>query len=215
MNTIQYLINQAIFRGVSEETIILLILLPLVASAVAAARHLLGFRGFGILIPTAIAVTFVVTGISTGIFVFLTILAVATLARWLLKKLRLHYLPRMALLLWFVTLVVLALIIAAPFFELQELTAISIFPIIILILLFEDFIGVQIGKSFREAVRLTTETIIIALLGFVIFKFELLRKWALVYPHWLILAPVVLNLLIGRFTGLRLFEHRRFRRLLK
>jgi len=215
VNTIQYLINQAIFRGVSEETIILLILLPLVASAVAAARHLLGFRGFGILIPTAIAVTFVVTGISTGIFVFLTILAVATLARWLLKKLRLHYLPRMALLLWFVTLVVLALIIAAPFFELQELTAISIFPIIILILLFEDFIGVQIGKSFREAVRLTTETIIIALLGFVIFKFELLRKWALVYPHWLILAPVVLNLLIGRFTGLRLFEHRRFRRLLK
>ncbi len=215
MNTIQYLINQAIFRGVSEETIILLILLPLVASAVAAARHLLGFRGFGILIPTAIAVTFVVTGISTGIFVFLTILAVATLARWLLKKLRLHYLPRMALLLWFVTLVVLALIITAPFFELQELTAISIFPIIILILLFEDFIGVQIGKSFREAVRLTTETIIIALLGFVIFKFELLRKWALVYPHWLILAPVVLNLLIGRFTGLRLFEHRRFRRLLK
>jgi len=215
VNTIQYLINQAIFRCVSEETIILLILLPLVASAVAAARHLLGFRGFGILIPTAIAVTFVVTGISTGIFVFLTILAVATLARWLLKKLRLHYLPRMALLLWFVTLVVLALIIAAPFFELQELTAISIFPIIILILLFEDFIGVQIGKSFREAVRLTTETIIIALLGFVIFKFELLRKWALVYPHWLILAPVVLNLLIGRFTGLRLFEHRRFRRLLK
>ena len=215
MNTIQYLINQAIFRGVSEETIILLILLPLVASAVAAARHLLGFRGFGILIPTAIAVTFVVTGISTGIFVFLTILAVATLARWLLKKLRLHYLPRMSLLLWFVTLVVLALIITAPFFELQELTAISIFPIIILILLFEDFIGVQIGKSFREAVRLTTETIIIALLGFVIFKFELLRKWALVYPHWLILAPVVLNLLIGRFTGLRLFEHRRFRRLLK
>ena len=72
MNTIQYLINQAIFRGVSEETIILLILLPLVASAVAAARHLLGFRGFGILIPTAIAVTFVVTGISTGIFVFLS-----------------------------------------------------------------------------------------------------------------------------------------------
>ncbi len=215
MNTFQYLISQAIVRGVSEETIILLILLPLVASAVAAARHLIGFRGFGILIPTAIAVTFFVTGITTGIFLFLIILATATLARQLLKKLRLHYLPRMALLLWFITLIVLALILAAPFFELQELTVISIFPIVILILLFEEFIAVQIGKSFKEAVKLTLETIIIALFGFVILRLEILRNWTLLYPHWLILAPVVFNLLVGRFTGLRLLEYRRFKKLLK
>lgn len=215
MNTFQYLITQAIFRGVSEETIILLILLPLVASLVAAARHLVGFRGFGILIPTAIAVTFTVTGITTGIFIFLTILVVATLARWLLIRLRLHYLPRMALLLWFVTLVVLALILASPFFEFYELSAISIFPVVILILLFEDFIGVQIGKSFREAIRLTLETVLVALLGYLVFRLEFLRQWALVYPHWLILTPVFFNLLIGRFIGLRLLEYRRFRKLLK
>lgn len=214
MNTIQYLINQAIFRGVSEETIILLVLLPLVASVVAAARHLFGFRGFGILIPTAIAVTFVVTGVAAGIFIFLVILAVATLARQLVKQLRLHYLPRMALLLWFVTLSVLGVILAAPFFGLEKLTTISIFPIIILILLFEDFIGVQISKSFREANRLTVETIIIALLGYLIFKLEILRQWALIYPHWLVLAPFVFNLLIGRFTGLRLLEYHRFKKLL-
>ena len=215
MNTLQYLINQAIFRGVSEETIILLILLPLVASVVAAARHLFGFRGFGILIPTAIAVTFVVTGITSGLFVFLIVLAVATLARRLLKTLRLHYLPRMALLLWFVTLSVLGVILAAPFLGLEELTAISIFPIVVLILLVEEFIGVQISKSFREAGQLTIETIIIAFLGYLIFKFDFLRHWALVYPHWLILAPLAFNLLIGRLTGLRLLEFRRFKRLLK
>lgn len=215
MNTLQYLISQAIFRGVSEETIVLLILLPLVASVVAAARHLFGFRGFGILIPTAIAVIFVVTGITSGLFVFLIVLVVATLARRLLKTLRLHYLPRMALLLWFVTLSVLGVILAAPFFGFGELTAISIFPIVVLILLVEEFIGVQISKSFREAGQLTIETIIIAFLGYLIFRFEILRTWALVYPHWLILAPLAFNLLIGRLTGLRLLEFRRFRRLLK
>lgn len=214
MEIIHYLINQAIFRGVSEETIILLVILPLVVSVVAAARHLFGFRGFGILIPTAIAVTYVVTGVTTGIFVFLLILVVATLARRLIKQLRLHYLPRMALLLWFVTLAVLVVILASPFFGLEELTAISIFPIVILILLFEEFISVQIGKSFREASRLTIETITIALLGYLIFKLEFLRHWALIYPHWVILAPFVFNLLIGRFTGLRLLEHRRFKKLL-
>ena len=215
MNTIQYLINEAIFRGVSEETIILLILLPLVASAVAAARHLLGFRGFGILIPTAIAVTFVVTSIGVGLFVFLAVLIVATIAQRFLKRLRLHYLPRMALLLWFVSLVVLAMIIAAPFFNLPQLTAISIFPIVVLILLVEEFIAVQISKSFREAARLTLETIIIALLGYAIFSFDTLQRWALIYPHWLILAPVVFNLLVGRFAGLRLLEYQRFKKLLK
>lgn len=214
MEIIHYLINQAIFRGVSEETIVLLILLPLVASVVAAARHLFGFRGFGILIPTAIAVTFVITGITSGISVFLIVLVVATLARWLLKRLRLHYLPRMALLLWFVTLSVLGVILMAPFFGLEELTSISIFPIVVLILLVEEFIGVQISKSFREAGQLTIETIIISFLGYLIFRLEILRTWALVYPHWLILAPFVFNLLIGRFTGLRLLEHRRFKKLL-
>lgn len=214
MNTIQYLINQAIFRGVSEDTIILLVLLPLVASIVAAARHLIGFRGFGILIPTAIAVTFVFIGVPTGIFMFLMILAVATLARSLLRRLRLHYLSRMAVLLWFVTLAIFGLILAGPFFGIRELTAISIFPIVILILLFEDFIKVQISKSFREASRITLETMIIALLGYGVFKLDFLRQWALVYPHWLILASLIFSLLIGRFAGLRLLEYRRFKRIL-
>ena len=215
MNAFQYLISQAIARGVSEETIILLILLPLVASVVAATRHLLGFRGFGILIPTAIAVTFIVIGVGTGLFLFMVILVVATLARQLLRKLRLHYLPRMALLLWSVTIIVLALIVAAPFFEFKPLTTISIFPIVILILLFEEFIGVQISKSFREAAKLTVETMIVALFGYLILTSRVLEKWALLYPHWLILAPVIFDLLLGRFAGLRLLEYRRFKRLLK
>lgn len=214
MDIFQTIIAQAIASGVSEETIILLLLLPLVASVVAAARHLVGFRGFGILIPTAIAVTFVASGISTGILVFLAILAMATLSRRVLRGLRIHYLPRMALLLWFVTLGVLALIFISPFLGLGQLMTISIFPIVILILLAEEFIAVQIGKSLREATRLTMETIVIALVGYAVFSLGFLRSWALIYPQWVILTPLVLNVLVGRFTGLRVLEYRRFRRLL-
>lgn len=211
----QALIQQVITRGVSEETIILLLLLPLVASVVAAARHLVGFRGFGILIPTIIAVTFVATGIGTGVLVFLAILGAATFIRRILRKLQLHYLPRMALLLWFVTLGVLALIFLSPFLGLGQLARISIFPIVVLILLAEEFIDVQINKSLREAARLTGETIVIALIGYFIFSLDFLREWALVYPHWVFLAPVVINLFVGKFTGLRLLEYWRFRELLK
>lgn len=214
MNIFQQLIQQAIAQGISGETIVLLLLLPLVVSVVAVARHLIGFRGFGILIPTVIAVTFVVTGIGVGILLFLVILAAASFIRQGLKRLKLHYLPKMALLLWFVTLAVLALILFSPYLGLSQSIAISIFPIVVLILLAEEFIAVQIGKSFQEAARLTIETIIIALVGYFIFSFEVLRGWALIYPQWVVLAPFIFNLLVGRYTGLRLLEYRRFRRLL-
>jgi len=215
VNIFQEIIAQAVTSGVSEETIILFLLLPLVASLVAAARHLVGFRGFGILIPTAISLAFVATGIGTGILVFVAILLVATFTRRILRRLRIHYLPRMALLLWFVSLVILALIFASPFLGLGQLMTISIFPLLILILLAEDFVAVQIGKSLQEAAKLTVETIVIALLGYAVFNSRALRVFALEKPAWVILAPVVINLLVGRFTGLRLLEYRRFRRLLR
>ena len=215
MNIFQSVIAQAIANGVSEETIVLLLLLPLVASMVAAARHLIGFRGFGILIPTLIAVTFVATEIIAGISIFLAILFFATFGRRILRKLRLHYLPRMALFIWFITLGVLGLIVIFSYLGVSQLRVISIFPIVILILLAEEFIAVQIRKSFREAARLTIETIILAFIGYLIFSLNFLRNFALNYPHWIILIPLFLNIWVGRFTGLRLLEYRRFKKLLK
>lgn len=215
MNIFQQVIQQAIASGVSVQTVVLLLLLPLVASMVAATRHIIGFKGFGILIPTAIAAAFVFTGITTGLIVFAVVLLTATYSRYLLRKLHVHYLPRMALLLWFVSMMTLVVIIVSPSFGLTQLATISILPILILVLLAEEFIGVQIGKSLKEAARLTGETLVVAMLGFLIFESRFLQTMALNYPHFVALAPVVINLLVGRFTGLRLLEYRRFRRLFK
>lgn len=208
MNIFQQLIQQAVLSGVSVETIVLLLLLPLVVSVVAATRHFIGFRGFGILIPATISVVLAATGIINGILVFVTILLVATFARIVLRKLKLQYLPRMAVVLWFVCLGVLGMIFIFP-------TTISIFPILILILLAENFIEVQIERSFREAVQLTLETLIIALIGWFILSLKSLQQFALTRPEIVILLPLVFNIILGRFTGLRLFEHWRFRRLLR
>ncbi len=217
MNPFGQIIEQAINNGVSEQTIVLLLLLPLVASLVAAARYLVGFRGFGIFIPSALAAALYVAGAQAGVIIFLVVLLSATFARWLLKKFKLniHYLARMAILLWLVSLVTLAVIIASPWLGIDQLVVISIFPILILVLLAEEFIGVQTGKSLREAGRLTMETIIIAFLGYLVFSSEFLQTGALRYPHWIIITPVLVNLIVGRFTGLRLFEFYRFRKILK
>jgi hypothetical protein len=215
MTLFQPIIAQAIAQGVSEKTIVLFLLLPLVASLVGAFRHLIGFRGLGIFIPTALALAFYSTGIGVGLLLFGAILLAAMVARRLMRRLRIHYLPRMALLLWFVSLAILALIFISPYFGIRQLTTISIFPVLILILLAEEFIEVQIGKSLSEAKRLTAETLLIALVGFLVLSLRPLQRLALQQPLWVILAPLVFNLLVGRFTGLRLLEYRRFRKLLK
>lgn len=213
MNIFQQVIQKFIESGASPQTIVLFLLLPLVITAIAAARHIVGFRGLGIFIPTVIALVFVKTGILLGIAIFLVIFLVATFARTILRYLKIQYLPRMALVLWFVTLGVLAAVFLFPSFG-WEFGADAIFPLLILTLLTENLIEVQIDKSLGEAISLTLETILVALVGYVIFSLAILQRFALLYPELFIFAPALLDILLGRFTGLRLLEYRRFRQLL-
>ncbi|MDO8452496.1 MAG: hypothetical protein Q7S79_01970, partial [bacterium] len=73
LNPVKNAIRNAAKAGVSLETIVLLVLLPLVATFIAAARHLIGLRGFGIFLPAALSVVFVAIGPVLGIGLFLLI----------------------------------------------------------------------------------------------------------------------------------------------
>ena len=134
LNPVKYAIRAAVEAGVPANTIVLLLLLPVVAAIIAAARHMVGLRGFGIFLPAALAVTFVATGPLVGIGLFLAIVAVSVSARMILRKtkIKLQYLPRMAILLWLVVLAVLGILFAAPLIKAPQLTKVSIFPVLIL-----------------------------------------------------------------------------------
>lgn len=205
-NFLRHTVLLAVKSGIPWQTIVILLLFPLVASLIAAARYLIGIRSFGIFTPAMLAVAFLATGIVQGALLFLIILGVATLARLIIKKFKIHYLARMALLLWFICLGVFV-----SLFWLQA----SIFPILILILLAESFIEVQIGKSTQEAVRLTLETFILAAVSFGLLSWQWLQKVVLSWPELVVLGTAIFNLLVGRFSGLRLLEYRRFRKLVK
>lgn len=205
-NFLKYIVRLAVDAGVSVETVALLLVFPLAISLIAAARYLIGIRGFGIFTPAMLAIAFLSTGTSRGITLFVIILAIATLARLVTRGLRIHYLARMALLLWFICLGVLVYLIWLP---------LPIFSVLILILLAETFIEVQIGKSLSEAFRVTTETFILALMTLGILQWQWLKQAMILQPELAVLLTAVFDLLIGHFTGLRLLEYRRFRRLLK
>jgi len=163
-NFLQHGIRETVKKGIPANTIVLLLLFPLVAAIIAASRHIVGIRGFGIFLPAVLSVVFVATGIIEGLILFITIIFVATVARMFLRKMKLQYLPRVALILWFVSLGVLAVLFVAPALNLTTLITLSIFPILILILLAEDFFSIQIGMSTKQAIRMTFETLVIALI---------------------------------------------------
>jgi len=206
-NFFKYAIRQAVSAGVPANTIVLLLLLPLLAALIAAARHFLGIAGFGIFTPAMISVTFLATGISSGIILFLVALLMAAFSRMMLKKLKVHYLPRMAILLWFICLGIFVVIFIFPRGEF--IVAVYFF------ITLKCFIEVQTGRSMREAVGMTIETLIIALGGYFLMNWKFLQGFVLLNPEISVLGVLLFNILVGKYTGFRFLEYRRFRAIMK
>ncbi len=216
-NFLKYAILGAVGAGVSVNTIVLLLLLPLIAAFIAAARHLIGLRGFGIFLPAALSVVFVAMGPILGVGLFLLIVAVSTLLRFIFRKIKfkLQYLPRMAFILWSVSVAVLGVLFLAPVIAWPALINVSIFPVLFLALLAEDFSRVQLGKSAKTAINLTTETLLLAFVSYLFLTLTMVQKFALLNPEIYLIGLAVFDLVVGKYVGLRLLEYYRFRKLLR
>lgn len=216
-NPVKYAIRGAVASGVPANTIVLLLLIPLVAFVIAFTRNVVGIRGFGIFLPAALAVVFVATGPIVGIGIFLVIVVISTAVRLILRtlKFRMQYLPRMAFIFWAIVVSVLGVLFAAPILKFSDLANVSIFAVLIMILLAEDFIRVQLGKSAKTAVNLTFETLIISVIAYLFLTLKPIQNYVLLNPELSLLGVAVADLILGKYTGLRVMEFYRFRKLVK
>lgn len=211
-NFLQHAVVRAVKNGVPANTVVLILLFPLVVAIVAASRHLIGVRGMGILTPALLSVAFLATGVWAGIALFITILIVATVARMVLRKLKLQYLPRMALLLWVVSAGVLGTLLLASVYDVSSVVTIGIFPILILMLLAETFIDIQVGRSASEARDIIFQTFILATISSLLLAWEAVQRFVLINPEVVFFGVAIVDLFIGRYTGLRLREYLMFKK---
>ncbi len=214
-NFLRYLILTAVNNGVSPNTIVLIFLLPLVGALVGVLQYFVGLSGFGLFMPAMLAVAFLATGIGGGLFLFASILLVNVLSRHWLRRVHLHYWPRRAIVLSFTALAAFGVLLLAPWLGVNNLSQVSIFPILFFILLAEEFSRTQLGKSRRAATSLTLATIILAILGAVLMAWQWLQHFVLLNPELSFLLIIVFNVLIGRYTGFRLLEYHRFYRVFR
>jgi hypothetical protein len=215
-NPIKYAISNAVNSGVPANTIVLLLLLPVVATVIAITRQIIGIRGFGIFLPAALSVTFVAIGPILGIVLFLVIVAISTFVRVITRKLKLklQYLPRMALILWFVSFGILGILFASPWINYPTLKNVSIFPVLVLTLLTEDFTRIQLGKSVKTAVAITFQTLVLSLISYLFLTFAPFQRYVLLNPEISLGVTFITDLILGRYIGLRFMEYYRFRKLI-
>src|SRR4030065_1650384 len=199
-----------ISSGVPRDTIIYILMLPIIATIVALVRQVIGFKTFGIYIPSILTIILLSTGIVPGLIIFIVVLLSGFLVKWLLAKVRLMYLPRMALMLTMVSLIVLGVLAFSGYLGSIYLSHLSIFAILIMIILVERFLNVQIERGGKEALILSVETLIISIVGYFILVWHTFQNFILTYP-WIVLVIILINILLGRWTGLRLTEYIRFR----
>ncbi len=213
-NFFSYWVNFVIQKGVPQEAVILILMLPIVATIIAIIRQIIGFKTLGIYLPSILTVTFLATGFVNGIVIFLAILLFGTLFRLGLRKMKLLYLPRMALLLTLVSLVSFGILALASKMDITRLIAVNALPILIMILLVENFIDLQIQKGAKDSIKLTITTLIIVAFCYLIMNSQHVRSFVLSYPGPITLVVILANIILGRWTALRLVEYHRFRDIL-
>jgi len=198
-------------HGVPELSLVFFLMLPVAATIITFARQILGIKAFGIYIPLITTFAFLATGIRYGIFLFLVTIIIGTISRFILRKIRLLYLPRMAIGLTVVTISIYILFIVASYLGKTNFIQISIFPILILITLSEKFIATQIRLGDRTAIILTLETLALSIICYYFITWPIIQKLALLYPVLLVIIIIIINILLGRWAGLRLTEYFRFK----
>lgn len=208
-------IRNAVNRGVSVNTVLLLLLFPLSAALVAFSRQVIGLAGYGIFIPALLAVAFSSTGVLAGLVLFLAIILAAVFSRLLISKVRLPYFPRMAVLIWAIVMAVLGLLILSPVLGVAQLVGLGIYPILLFVMLAESNIEAQITRTWQTAAVMTAETIGIAIIASLVMGTAAIQEWVLLNPELAVFLILMADLTIGSYRGLRLLEVWRFRKLLK
>lgn len=204
------LVQLAISKGVPQETVIYILMYPVILTVIAAARQVIGIKAFGIYTPSIIAVALLATSLKYGLAIFIVILAVALAMRFVLKGFQLLYMSRTAIMLSVVALSVLTFLAVGGSFQRTGLASVSIFPLLIMITIVEKFVIVQTEKGFRTAFLLAIETMFLAAICYFLVKWEAFQILVLNYPAVVVLI-VILNIALGKWTGLRFNEYYRFR----
>jgi len=187
-----------------------LLLLPPATLIVCLLRNLVGLNSFGSFAPALLGLAFREVQSPLGLFVILTIISAGWWLRRVVSELHLLQVPRTAVLLSCIVLVLLGML---AMFQGPGPKSITLFPLVILTGMIERYWSMEEEDGTAHSLRVLASTLAIAACVW-------LATFSPAVPGWLLRHPEALGyvlagqILIGRYTGYRLLELYRFRSML-
>ncbi len=207
-----------------QNVYLILLLIPLVATIIGIARYVIGIRSINFYTP--LFATFILfeisntsgqtnffSGLKYGLAFFICVFLTSTLFYKLLRRLRMHYIPKLSIIITATSISMMIIITAMVLLDKILPLAISPFLFIALVVMTEGFMSVYAKKNFKYTVSLAFESLVIAIISYTVISLEGVQKIILNNP-WIILILIIVNLYVGRFLGLRATEYWRFRSIL-
>lgn len=198
---------------VSLPALNLILVLPLVAFFLLILRNVIGLETFGTFAPMLLSLTFLTTGLAWGFVVFLLLVGLGSGLRLALQRLRLHLVSRVAILISVMAVSMVGLTVLGATLGIGALLHVGIFPMVIMANLIENFTNTQLERGTGEALWLTLNTLLVATSSYIGIEYTGLKPLVLTFPE-LLVGVIVVEVMLGRWRGLRVVEYIRFYRVL-
>lgn len=199
------------FSSIPIFALIVLGIVPLIATVVSFARHVAGFNGFSVFVTVVTALAFLDLGFFGGILVSGIIFFSTLGARRILAKFRFHYYVRISFVYTAVCFLVFFVVsIISAFLNIETFTKNPLFPMILLITLVEEYYTSTIREGERKVILMYVETLCIAGISFFLITSAFFSEYVLKNP-WVLVLLFPINLFLASYQGLRLSEFYRFK----
>lgn len=188
----------------------ILLLIPLGILVIVLLRNFVGLSSFGTFAPVLIALAFRETELLKGIGLFVLIVSMGLFFRFYLERLRLLLVPRLAAVVTIVVLLMTAISIISNQLGMETGLSVSLFPMIIVSMVIERMSVIWEERGAFTSIKEGVGSLFMAALAYLVMSVDVFAYWVTVFPE---LNLLVLGIIIalGRYTGFRLTELRRFK----
>lgn len=194
--------ERAVFRYI--------VLIPLGAFVVVVLRNIIGIPTLGTFMPVLLALALLEIPLARGLIMFAVLIAAGLWFRFLLSRLNLLVVPRVAACVVIVTLLMMLMSVVSYRMGMSGGVQITLFPMIIIAWTIERMSLIWEEEGKHSALTQVGGSVVVAVLAYLFMKIGQIQYWAFYFPE-LLLVLLAGILLIGRYTGYRISELIRFK----
>lgn len=187
-----------------------IVLIPLGAFMVVLMRNIVGVPTLGTFMPVLIALALLEIPVVRGLIMFSVLITVGLWCRFLLSRLNLLVVPRVAACVVIVTLLMILMSVVSHRMGMSNGVQITLFPMIILAWTIERMSIIWEEEGKHNAIVQVAGSLFVSVLAYQLMSIGQIQYWAFYFPE-LLLVMLAGILLIGRYTGYRLTELVRFK----